>query len=73
MVWPWFERIEFLQHAKNFEFTKTKYPKLTSYVERMRKLPEIKAHYVDPEAYIEFYDAYFAKTELNFDAGIKEN
>lgn len=57
MVWPFLERLEAVGILSNGKLTVTKqnYPKLVSYIERMKLRPEIKAVYCTTEEHVTYF------------------
>nr|UOU03284.1 glutathione S-transferase omega 1 [Brachionus rubens] len=69
MVWPWIERLEYLQKAKNLDLNSTRFPKLTAYIERMKTQPAVKETILPVETLEKFFKSY-GSDEPDYDCGI---
>ena len=69
MIWPWIERLEFLEYAKKFVFDAQKFPKLRKYAENMRQLKAVKETEIAGEVLDKFFKT-MASGEPDYDLGI---
>lgn len=60
MLWPWFERLPTLKEFANYDLNPEKFPKLTTWIERMKQLPAVQEVIIGPEEYSKFYKGYMA-------------
>jgi hypothetical protein len=60
MIWPWFERHVYLKSILEYELDTEKFPKLVSWIDRMKKLPAVKETSTVSEHLIEFHKSYTA-------------
>lgn len=70
MIWPWFDRLEYLIFAKKIELNPERFPRLLSYIQRMQQLPAVKATRIPVEAHEKFYKGYLAGEEPDYDVGL---
>ena len=59
-MWPWFERFAFLKLLVEFELDATRFPKLSAYIERMKKLPAVKTTCTNIDDLNEFHKSFVA-------------
>jgi hypothetical protein len=68
MIWPWFERLDYLEYSNTLKLDPKKFPKLLKYIENMRSTRVVKETMMPLKNKIEF-----GKTdpnEPNYDLGI---
>jgi hypothetical protein len=68
MIWPWFERLDYLEHSKVFTLDPKRFPKLRKYIENMRSTRAVKETLMPLENKIEFGKEN--PNEPNYDLGI---
>ncbi|CAM4584310.1 unnamed protein product [Lepidochelys olivacea] len=66
MIWPWFERLEFLQLPDCLQHT----PKLRQWVEAMKKDPAVKATMTDAQTLKGFFELYVQNSPEACDYGL---
>ncbi|XP_007057926.1 glutathione S-transferase omega-1 isoform X2 [Chelonia mydas] len=66
MIWPWFERLEFLQLSDCLQHT----PKLRQWVEAMKKDPAVKATMTDAQTLNGFFELYVKNSPEACDYGL---
>ncbi|XP_077679343.1 glutathione S-transferase omega-1 isoform X1 [Eretmochelys imbricata] len=66
MIWPWFERLEFLQLPDCLQHT----PKLRQWVEAMKKDPAVKATMTDAQTLKGFFELYVKNSPEACDYGL---
>nr|AYN44473.1 glutathione S-transferase O1 [Brachionus calyciflorus] len=69
MIWPWFERLEYLKQYKGLDLNENRHQKLFSYFERMKKVPAVKATIIPAATFDKFFKSY-ASEEPDYDCGI---
>lgn len=69
MLWPWFERFEFVKTKHNVEpFKEAKFPKLSAWVKAMKELSAVKQTMLSIEKYNAFIDSYVKnENDPNYD------
>ena len=70
MVWPWFERLEFLNTYCGFVMD-DRLKNLSEYVERMKKIPVCQELMIDTASHIRFFETYLNNEEAEYDHGNK--
>ncbi|XP_066288703.1 glutathione S-transferase omega-1-like isoform X2 [Branchiostoma lanceolatum] len=69
-LWPFFERLCVLKPI-GFELSVDQFPKLSTWVERMMQLPEVKACYFPPELHVQFGKTMISGSP-DYDIGLEE-
>lgn len=59
-MWPWFERFSFLKLLLEFELDASKFPKISGYIERMKKLPAVITTSTNINDLFEFHKSFVA-------------
>ena len=72
MIWPWLERLEFLQSINKLVLDTNRYPKLIAYIERMKETEAVKQTRLPVELFKKFFDGYLAGKEPDYDCGIQQ-
>lgn len=70
-VWPWLERLEFLQVYCGFEIDASRLAPLVDYIQRMKEIPACKDLMLSPADHYRFYDSYLNNEEADYDHGNK--
>jgi hypothetical protein len=55
MIWSFFERLCVVKELGNYELDSQKFPKLTSWISKMKELPAVKETIVKPEDLIRYF------------------
>ena len=59
-IWPWFERLEFLKQAIEYEFDESKFPKLSAWIKKMKKEPAVVETATNLNDLVEFHKSFTA-------------
>lgn len=70
MLWPWLERLEFLQTYYGLVLD-DRLKNLVEYVERMKKIPVCKELMIDAASHNRFFETYLNNEEAEYDHGNK--
>jgi glutathione S-transferase len=70
MVWPWLERVEFLQEVKSVKIAEGIAAKLQAYTDRMRELPAVRECLLPTSVHAKFFEG-FVSGNLNWDAHLE--
>ena len=70
LIWPWFERFEYLEYAKKFEFDRTRCPKLNKYMSDMRQLKVVKDTLIAPDI-MDVFAKSMASNDPQYDIGLR--
>jgi hypothetical protein len=70
LIWPWFERFEYLEYAKKFEFDRTRCPKLNKYMSDMRQLKAVKDTLIAPDI-MDVFAKSMASNDPQYDIGLR--
>jgi len=60
-IWPFFERFPAMKPGANLEIPRDRFPKITSWIDRMYQLPAVKACLVDTESHDHFLRTFAAQ------------
>ena len=69
MIWPWLDRIEFLEFSKKIELEPAKFPKIRQYIQNMNELQVVKDLHIPAEQVGKFLKT-MASGEPDYDLGI---
>ena len=59
-IWPWFERFSFLKLLVDFELDVKRFPKIKSWIDRMKQLPAVKETATNIDDLNEFHKSFVA-------------
>jgi pyrimidodiazepine synthase len=71
MVWPWLERVDFLQQFNSVKINESLAAKLQNYINRMKALPAVAKCALPTSIYAKFYEGYPGGNP-NWDAHLKK-
>ncbi len=70
MVWPWLERLEYLQQHRSVKIAEAIADRLQAYVDRMRDVPAVKQVLLPTGTHAKFYEGYITGNP-NWDAHLE--
>ena len=72
MIWPWIERLEFLEKYRGYNFDTSRLANFASYMDRMRNVPACRQLAISAEKFEKFFQAIINKEQPDYDIGIEE-